>query len=84
MMPCFTRSGMQQMVAWFMAEKIIARFDADHAAYMAKAAADPTYKPDPFADKGGGTKDKRSDADKFADYCAEIRNGVGSRRGMRA
>jgi hypothetical protein len=40
---------MSRAIAWYAAARIIGQFDAGIAESAARRAADPTYKPDPFA-----------------------------------
>lgn len=79
MIPCFNRDGMINMIGWYLAETIVGNFDKGMAEFEARKAVDPNYKPDPFADKPKASKTPFS----LAEYCARIREGGGSRDGMR-
>lgn len=46
-----TYDGYKAAVGWYCAARIIGQYDAGNAAYLARKAIDPNYKPNPFADK---------------------------------
>lgn len=74
MFPCFDRTGLMQVVAWAVAARIVGQFDASFAAGQAAAAADPSFKFNPFADKPKGQPKTAEQA--LAAVCARARRAA--------
>lgn len=66
-----TYEGMRGAIAWHIGSVIIGKFDAQHAAYLSRKAVDPSYKPNPFADKPSVTKKTMAEA--VAAVCADVK-----------
>lgn len=72
-----TKDGMNAAIGWYIHDFAAAGMIADaakHAASITAAkAADPNWTPEPFVWDKKFTKPKKTNAQSFADYIAEIR-----------
>lgn len=71
MFPCMSPEGARGAIAWYIGTRILGDFDAGIAACKARMAADPTYKPNPFADKPKGVRMTTKQA--IDAICADVR-----------
>lgn len=78
MIPCFNRDGMVQVIGFSAGCIIIDNFNNGVAACKAKQAADPTYKPNPFADKPTAKSAPKTSADAIAAVVARVNARKGS------
>lgn len=67
-----TYEGYKAAIGWYCAERIVGQFDRGYAASKARMAADPTYKPNPFADKPGAKTTPKTTADAIAAIKANV------------